>query len=103
MSGISFLTFLKQVNCLVIKSVFFVVLNNPNCMCSILFCFPCSVVDCGDPGNPQNGRRILPGGTTFQSNVTYECNTGFRLEGVAFQTCRALGVWSDSQPSCNCK
>ena len=67
------------------------------------FSFLCLVVDCGDPGNPQNGRRILQGGTTFQSNVTYECNTGFRLEGVALRTCRPLGIWSGSQPSCTRK
>ena len=83
--------------------MFLVILNHLNDLCSILFYFPCSVVDCGDPGNPQNGRRILHSGTTFQSNVTYECNTGFRLEGVAFRTCSALAVWSDSQPSCNRK
>ena len=64
---------------------------------------PCSVVDCGDPGNPQNGRRILQGGTKYQNNVTYECDTGFSLEGVAFRTCSALAVWSGSQPSCTRK
>ena len=72
-------------------------------MCGIIFAFSCSAIDCGDPGNPENGRRILQGGTTFQSNVTYECDPGFSLVGVSFRTCRADGTWSGSQPSCTRK
>ena len=60
-------------------------------------------MDCGDPGNPDNGRSILQGNTTFQSNVTYECDPGYRLVGVSNQTCSANGTWSGSQPSCTCK
>ena len=81
----------------------FVILSNLVCIWGILFIFPSSVIDCGDPGNPENGRRILQGGTTFQSNVTYECNPGFSLVGVSFRTCRADGTWSGSQPSCTRK
>ena len=82
----------------------FVVVNNLVCTYmgdSILS--PCSVIDCGDPGNPENGRRILQGGTTYQSNVTYECDPGLSLVGVSFRTCGADGTWSGSQPSCTSK
>ena len=66
---------------------------------------PCvlpSVVDCGNPGLPQNGRRSLSS-TTFGSSVTFECNSGYKLEGQSSRQCQASGSWSGSVPQCVCK
>ena len=52
-------------------------------------------VDCGDPGTPRNGRRLLTG-----SVVKYYCNSGYRLVGSWQRKCQSNGKWSRSLPSC---
>ena len=60
------------------------------------------VVDCGDPGTPENGRRSLLG-TTVGSVVTYECEVGHRQEGLPFRVCQANKLWTNSVPNCSCE
>ena len=59
-------------------------------------------VDCGDPGTPQNGRRVLLS-TTFGSQVTYSCIVGYDLQGVGTRVCLGSGLWSGSLPTCECE
>ena len=59
-------------------------------------------VDCGNPGTPPNGRRT-GSSTTYNSVVTYTCNTGSTLQGSNRRTCQSNGQWSGSLPRCNRK
>ena len=34
--------------------------------------------------------------------ATYTCNSGFRLIGLSTRTCLSDGIWSGSEPICNC-
>ena len=58
-----------------------------------------SAVNCGDPGTPTNGQRT-GSSTTYNSVVTFTCNTGYRLEGSGSRTCQSNGQWSGSAPRC---
>ena len=57
------------------------------------------VVDCGDPGTVQNGRRQLRG-TSYRDTVSFQCERGYKLQGSQSRTCGSSGLWSSSQPSC---
>lgn len=55
--------------------------------------------NCGDPGTPVNGRRVL--GTTFQGDIVrYFCSQGFQLEGDQQRVCQRNGQWSGQLPIC---
>jgi len=54
---------------------------------------------CGFPGEIANGYR-KGYDFTFPNTVTYVCNDGFMLEGVASRTCQADGNWSQRLPWC---
>ena len=56
-------------------------------------------VDCGDPGTPNNGLRVLSS-TTSGSTVEYSCVEGYMLQGNSLRTCQANAVWSGEVPSC---
>ena len=61
------------------------------------------VVNCGDPGSPSNGQRT-GSSTTYNSVVTYTCNTGYTLtQGSNRRTCQSNGQWSGTAPRCNRK
>ena len=60
---------------------------------------PCAVVDCGQPEDITNGMVVVPS-TTFGSTVTYSCDLGHRLVGLAARTCGADGQWSNGVPFC---
>ena len=63
------------------------------------------LVDCGDPGTPDNGSRNLTD-TLEGSNVTYSCDSGFELIGNRTQTCELTPngtFWSSERPRCICK
>ena len=64
--------------------------------------YPISVVDCGDPGTPQNGNRNFTD-TLEGSVVTYTCNTGFELVGNPTQVCELTpdgAIWNSTRPEC---
>ena len=69
-------------------------------MYSLSFICTCVVIDCRDPGRPQNGRRSL-GRTTYQSTVTYSCDSGYLLVGEESQQCQANGKWSGVLAVCS--
>ncbi len=60
-------------------------------------------VNCNDLTNPLNGQVRTFSGTTFMMTATYTCNTRYLLIGDASQTCQATGVWSGSEPTCQCE
>ncbi|XP_035210882.1 sushi, von Willebrand factor type A, EGF and pentraxin domain-containing protein 1-like isoform X2 [Stegodyphus dumicola] len=60
----------------------------------------CRPTSCNDPGYIENAERI--GHLfTFPNNVTYVCNEGYKLKGVATRFCSAKGQWlPNATPSC---
>ena len=72
----------------------------PNTSDSVILLF--SVVNCGDPGTPDNGVRY--GDVfTFLSTVLLECDPQYKLVGDLTRTCQADGSWTGSQPICEGK
>ena len=63
---------------------------------------PFVVIDCGDPGTPNNGNTIRIS-TTFGSVVNHTCNVGFVLNGANQRECLESGNWSEPLPSCEGK
>ena len=59
-----------------------------------------TVVNCGHPGVPSNGKVNLTN-ATLGSTVTYTCDVPFVLCGDDTRTCLPTGVWSGVAPSCN--
>ena len=68
----------------------------------MLFHAICPVVNCGNPGAPSNGQHT-GSSTTYNSVVTYTCNTGYTRQGSNRRTCQSNGQWSGSVPRCNRK
>ena len=56
--------------------------------------------ECDNLTAPADGLVIYSSGTTFQSVATFDCNTGYTLEGDSTRTCQANTSWSNSDPSC---
>lgn len=61
--------------------------------------FTVAPVNCGDPGVPENGWRLVRG-TTEPSTVEYSCVEGYALNGTSERTCTSTGEWSGALPSC---
>ena len=53
----------------------------------------CKIVRCNDTENPANS-EVTSGGTTFQSNKTMTCDTGYFLTGPNVSTCQANKTWT---------
>ncbi len=67
------------------------------------YTIPHPVIDCGSLPNPVNG-QVMFTVTTYNSIVTYSCNTGYlEVGGTTSRTCQDDGNWSDSAPSCQSK
>ena len=56
--------------------------------------------DCGNLTAPDDGSMTYSSGTTFQSVTTFDCDTGYTLDGDSTRTCQANATWSNSTPSC---
>ena len=61
----------------------------------------CVLVDCGGLSAPTNGKVSVPS-TTYGSQATYSCDSGYTLSGSATTSCQASGAWSSSAPTCGC-
>ena len=57
--------------------------------------------ECGVLSNPDNGRVTLTG-TSFGSQATYSCNSGYELNGPITRVCQADG-WSGNDATCEGK
>ncbi len=61
-------------------------------------------VDCGPLQlTNNNGAVDTSSGTTFMMTATYTCNPGYTLTGDMTRTCQANGMWSSSEPACECE
>ncbi|XP_077192333.1 complement receptor type 1-like [Paroedura picta] len=63
----------------------------------------CKKQSCEDPGQPQNGRLIVPKDFLFGSTVNFTCDEGYRLIGQSSIQCVVSGegvVWSGEIPIC---
>ena len=56
-------------------------------------------MDCGTPPSITNGSPGIPTTTAFTGTVTYSCNDGYALFGIATSTCLANATWS-RPPEC---
>ena len=67
----------------------------------LLPCFQ-TAVDCGAPPSATNGQvNVLS--TTFNSEATYQCDSGFRFpsgEAETIRMCQSDGMWSGEEPRC---
>ena len=61
-----------------------------------------TVKDCGPLSDPDNGIVDTSFGTTFGSRAAYTCDTGYKLFGSPLRTCGAFGLWTPTQPHCDC-
>ncbi|XP_073446315.1 CUB and sushi domain-containing protein 3 isoform X7 [Dendrobates tinctorius] len=63
----------------------------------------CKVVNCTDPGIPENSIReskIEHGNFTYGTVVFYDCNPGYYLFGSSVLVCQPNGQWDKSLPEC---
>jgi len=50
--------------------------------------------------SPPNGTVIVPSGTLHGAEVSFECDTGFMLDGNASNECNLTGQWEPGTPTC---
>ena len=60
----------------------------------------CDIVDCGNPGAPDNG-QAHGNVYTYTSIVTFSCNTGYDLSNNHGIECLSNGQWNASNPTCD--
>ena len=58
------------------------------------------LLDCRVPASPAGGNVSAPS-TTYGSEASYSCNTGYNMNGAATRTCEADGYWNGSLPICD--
>ncbi len=57
-------------------------------------------MNCTELANPTNGQVDTSNGTTPGSTATYNCSTGYILNGNSSRTCNSDREWSRSPPTC---
>ncbi|XP_035669063.1 sushi, von Willebrand factor type A, EGF and pentraxin domain-containing protein 1-like [Branchiostoma floridae] len=60
----------------------------------------CRLGQCPSLAAPANGQRDNVGVNSFQTTVTFTCNSGYQLVGASSATCQADLTWSDNVPTC---
>ncbi|KYO28265.1 complement receptor type 1-like [Alligator mississippiensis] len=62
----------------------------------------CKVVSCLNP-EVQNGKKLTGFGPhyTYRDTVTFECDTGYALNGSRLIQCEANSAWSPPVPTCD--
>ncbi len=61
-----------------------------------------STVTCPSLVNPTDG-TVTMSGNIEGSTATYNCNTGFGVNGAEMVTCTSDGSWSADPPTCDCE
>ena len=80
----------------ILGSISLTCLSNGLWNASVPSCLP----DCTDPGVPTNGQRSGQS-YSYNSVVTFSCNTGYTLTGVNSLICLSSGSWNGTAPTCN--
>ena len=57
------------------------------------------VIDCGDPGTPDNGATSVTD-TTVGSLANHTCDDGYLLVGATQRVCLPNETWSPDLPTC---
>ena len=65
----------------------------------LLYFLGMAVADCGSLSDPPNG-AVSVSATTYTSNATYTCDSGYTINGDSMRMCQADGEWSGGEPSC---
>ncbi|NXG20245.1 C4BPA protein, partial [Grallaria varia] len=62
----------------------------------------CKQIRCENP-NVKNGRRLSGFGTehTYKDTVSFECNSGYKMNGSDIVTCEANSSWAPPLPRCD--
>ncbi len=70
----------------------------------LVLCFFQSGVECGDPGDLENGRVYKLNQTNvYNSIVEYHCFPNYSLKGRFSRKCTADGTWEGDTPKCERK
>ncbi|XP_060618494.2 sushi, von Willebrand factor type A, EGF and pentraxin domain-containing protein 1 isoform X2 [Anolis sagrei] len=59
----------------------------------------CELVTCPHPVKINNGKYVMSD-TTYLSNVSYTCDTGYSLQGASVLVCEDTANWSSLPPEC---
>ncbi|GFY50647.1 protein lev-9 [Trichonephila inaurata madagascariensis] len=59
----------------------------------------CERVYCDPPSHPDNG-RVIYSSLVFESELRYECNSGYILRNFNGRSCIGNGTWSGEEPVC---
>ena len=70
------------------------------CACNGITGILIIVLDCGTLPNPVDGTVSHPT-TTYGSEATFSCETGYTLSSTLPLTCQANGLWSGTSPTCD--
>ncbi|GFT93246.1 protein lev-9 [Trichonephila clavipes] len=62
----------------------------------------CERVYCDAPSHPSNG-RVIYSSLVFESELRYECNSGYILRNFHGRSCIGNGTWSGEEPVCQGK
>ena len=60
----------------------------------------CSIIDCPDPGTPNNGHRNSSN-FSYGASISFTCNVGYELSGNSVIVCEGNKKWSGLLPTCN--
>ena len=60
----------------------------------------CSIIDCPDPGTPNNGHQNSSN-FSYGASISFTCNVGYELSGNSVIICEGGKKWNGSIPTCN--
>lgn len=60
----------------------------------------CEAVQCPSLAAPEDGLMVCQDATNYNSQCSFSCLKGFRLNGSPLLTCQSSGVWTSSVPRC---
>ncbi|KAG8548071.1 hypothetical protein GDO81_026775 [Engystomops pustulosus] len=60
----------------------------------------CKAIQCPYMPSLKNGRMVCQDGTKYESQCSFSCLKGFRLNGSPVLTCQSSGAWTSSVPTC---